>query len=76
MQAIYRINAQALDQRFIDALKATFGNQDIEIAVSEQDDTDYLLRTQANRDQLLLAMKDVDSGIPLVIPDQAQFAEV
>ena len=64
MYTIYRINANELDSRFLKALKALFKNKEIEIAVcetaqSEEDETDYLLRSPTNRDRLLKAIENV-----------------
>lgn len=73
MNAIYRVNADELDARFLESLKAAFQHKDIEIAVSETDETEYLLRSAANREHLLRAMADIEKGQNLVVPDQAQF---
>lgn len=67
MQAIYRIKANELDERFIEGLKTTFGEQEIEIVVSEIiDETLYLLQSPANREKLLNAIENVKRGENLV----------
>ena len=58
----YHTTADDLDEIFIE-----------EIAVSEDDETGYLLRHPANQARLLRAIKDVDAGQNLITPDQAQF---
>ena len=73
MHTIYRLNADELDSKFLDSLKSMFGHKQIEIAVSEADETDYLLRAPANRERLLQAATDVDAGRNLVTPDQTPF---
>jgi len=73
MHTIYRLNADELDNKFLDSLKSMFGHKQIEIAVSEADETDYLLRAPANREQLLQAAADVDASRNLVTPDQTPF---
>jgi antitoxin YefM len=73
MDAIYRVKADELDQSFLDALKATFKDKEIEIAVYERDETAYLLRSPANRERLLRAVADVDAARNVVEPEQEQF---
>ncbi|MEB3123538.1 MAG: hypothetical protein VKL41_20240 [Snowella sp.] len=43
MQTIYRLKASELNEQFIERLKLTFGEEEIEITVSPIDETDYLL---------------------------------
>ncbi|HEX8844929.1 MAG TPA: hypothetical protein VF791_09815 [Pyrinomonadaceae bacterium] len=73
MDAIYRVKADELDQRFLDALKELFKDKEIEIAVYERDETAYLLRSPANREHLLRAVADVETAQNIVAPDQEQF---
>ncbi len=73
MYTIYQVNADELDERFLEALKTMFKNKEIEIAVYERDETAYLLRSPANRDHLLRAIRDVEQGQSLVTPSQEQF---
>jgi hypothetical protein len=73
MDAIYHVKADELDESFLDALKALFKDKEIEIAVSERDETAYLLRAPANREHLLRAVADVESLQRIVTPEQEQF---
>ena len=73
MDAIYHVKADELDQSFLDAIKELFKDKEIEIAVSERDETAYLLRSPANRERLLRAVADVDSSQHIVTPEQEQF---
>ena len=74
MQSVYRVNASELDDRFLESLKALFGDRQIEIVVSSVDETDYLLNNEANRWQslpereshLLRAIKNVERRKNLV----------
>jgi len=66
MQTTYRLNANELDEKFIQSLKALFKDKDIEIMVSEVDETAYLLRSQANKERLLKAIENVERGENLV----------
>jgi antitoxin YefM len=73
MFTIYRVNADELDEHFLESIKAAFRHKQVEIAVSEADETDYLLRSQANREQLLRAVEDVKENRNIVVPDQQAF---
>lgn len=73
MNAVYHLDAEELDETFLQGLKQTFQKRRLEIIVREEDDTDYLLNPPANRRQLLSALEDVNAGTNLVTPDQTQF---
>ena len=73
METIYRLNADELDNKFIDSLKSVFKNKDIEITVSEIDETEYLLRSTKNKELLSKAVSDVKNKIGIVTPNQDQF---
>ena len=73
MDAIYHVKADELDQNFLDALKAMFKDKEIEITVSERDETAHLLRSPANRAHLLRAVADVESLNNIITPEQEQF---
>ena len=73
MQTIYQINADDLNEDFLEGLKTTFKHKDIEIVVYERDETGYLLQSPANRARLLEAVAEVEQGRNIVIPDQEQF---
>ena len=66
MKATYRIKANELDEKFIEGIKTTFGEQEIEIVVSDMDETDYLLQSPANKERLLKAIQNVKRGENLV----------
>jgi antitoxin YefM len=73
MHTIYQLNADELDQALLDSIKAQFKHKEIEISVSERDETEYLLRSPSNREYLLRAVEDVEEGRNIVVPDQEQF---
>lgn len=73
MNAIYQGRADELDQNFVEAVKAAFKDKEIEITVYERDETEYLLRSPANREHLLRAISDVNRSENLVIPNQDEF---
>lgn len=66
MHATYRLNVSELDETFLKSLKTTFPDQDIEIVVYALDETEYLLKSEANRDRLLAAKANLESGQNLV----------
>ena len=73
MYTIYRVNADELNEQFLESLKTAFRHKQIEIAVSEADETEYLLRSPANREHLLKAVAETEAGTNLVTPDQQRF---
>jgi hypothetical protein len=67
MYTFYRLNADDLDEGFLQSLKALLKGQTIEIAVSgaedaSEDETAYLLRDAANRQRPLEALENVRRG--------------
>jgi len=73
MQTIYQINADELDESILKSIKALFKNKEIEIIVSERDETEYLLRSPANRERLLRAVREVEADQNIIVPNQEQF---
>jgi antitoxin YefM len=69
MQSVYRLNANELDDRFLESLKALWGDREIEIVISEADETAYLMGNQANRQRLLKAVSDIEQRHNLVEVD-------
>lgn len=74
MHTVYRLKASEIDQKFIDALKATFQDREIEIVVYEVDETAYLLASEANRSRLLRAVDQIKQRQQLVTVDLDQLA--
>ena len=74
MESIYRVKANELDNRFIESLRHLFANRMIEIRVAELDETDYLLSNAANREHLLAAIANIESGENLVMVDLDDYA--
>jgi antitoxin YefM len=66
MNTIYRLKANELDDKFIKSLKALFKDKEIEIIISEVDETSYLFHSEANKERLLKAIKNVEKGESLV----------
>lgn len=63
---VYRLNVNELNEQFIQALQMLFRDREVEITVTEVDETDYLLRSEPNRRRLLQAIKNIDNGKNIV----------
>jgi len=66
MQKVYKVKANDLDAHFLEELKAAFRDREIEIVVSEVDETSYLLKSPANREKLLKAVDNIKKRENLV----------
>ncbi len=66
MQSSYRLKANELDEQFIAGLKATYKDKDIEIIVYEINETEYLLKSDANRDRLMEAKANIENKTNLI----------
>ena len=66
MSTVYRLKASELNQHFLELIKAKFADKEIEIIVSEFDETEYLLKSESNKNRLLTAIKNVKERNDLV----------
>lgn len=73
MNAIFRLDEEELDESFLQGLKQTFAKKRLEIVVREEDETEYLLSSPANRRELLEALADLEAGKNVVVPDASSF---
>jgi len=64
--SIYRLKANELNNQFIEVLKTLFKDKEIEIAVYEVDETEYLTKSEANKKRLLEAVENVKNKKNLV----------
>lgn len=63
MYTTFHINANELDLNFLNKVKTMFKNKPISIIIEEeQDETEYLLQSKANRKMLLASIKQVEKG--------------
>lgn len=69
MQTVYRLNANELDTQFLEALKLLFRDKTVEIVVTTLDETDYLIKSEANHKRLKEAIENVNKGTNLVTVD-------
>ena len=74
MQSTYRLKANELDEQFIAGLKATYKDKEIEIIVYEVDETEYLLKSKANRKKLMQAKANIENQTNLVEVDLEDLA--
>ena len=68
MEAIYRLNTKDIGIGFVNSLQAAYPDLDVEIVVREQsdckpdddefDETEYLMKSPANRKHLLNVIKE------------------
>lgn len=66
MRTTYRLKANELDEQFIAGLKATYKDKDIEIIVYEVDETEYLLKSEVNRQRLMQAKQNIENKTNLI----------
>jgi len=66
MYTVYRMNMNELDDQFVEVLRTLFKDKEVEITIAEVDETQYLLRGEANRVRLLQAVKNIENGQNLV----------
>ena len=63
MYTTYRLKADELTEEFVKILKEVYKDKEIEISVQEaEDETEYLLSTEANRKHLLEALEAARAG--------------
>ncbi len=73
MYSTYRLNANELNNNFLDGLKEMFKDKNIEITVTEYEETEYLLGNDANKKRLLEAIDNVNSRKNLIEADSKIF---
>ncbi len=66
MITVYRLSASELDEQFLESVRALFKGKELEITVTDLDETDYLLRSDANRRRLLQAVENIEHRRGLV----------
>ncbi|MFB2979510.1 hypothetical protein [Microseira sp. BLCC-F43] len=65
MSTVYRLKANELNHHFLEQIKAEFADKEIEIVITEVDETEYLLQ-ESNKNKLLKAIDNVKKRQNLV----------
>jgi hypothetical protein len=71
MHGTFRLRAEELNDTFIESIRTLFRGKDIEIVVTEVDETGYLLQSAANRARVLQAIANAENGRNLSAVDLA-----
>ena len=66
MYTVYRLNADELNHQFLALLQTLFQDREIEITVSDVDETAYLMGSEPNRKRLLQVVQNINNGQNLV----------
>jgi len=62
MNTIFHLNSNELDEKFLKAVKTMFKGRNISIVIEDhQDDTEYLLASEANRKVLEKRLKAIEA---------------
>ena len=69
MSATFRINTDELDIDLLEKIKTLYPHKEIEILVYEQDETDYLMGSEANKKHLLEAIGRIEKNEGLIDVD-------
>ena len=68
MVSSFTLNTDELNISFLETIKNLFAGKEIEITVQDaQNDTDYLLKNQANKNHLLQSIASLESNKPFHI---------
>ena len=66
MTATYRLRSDEITENFLKNIQYNYRNKEIEITIQEvEDETEYLLKSEANRQHLLRGLEEARSGTPL-----------
>jgi len=66
MTATYRLRTDEITENFFKNIQYNYRNKEIEITIQEvEDETEYLLKSEANRQHLLRSLEEAKSGTPL-----------
>ena len=66
MTGVFTVRPSEITEDFVDLLKRFFNDRELVIKAKDDDETDYLLATKANRDSLLQSIEDINRHTNLV----------
>ena len=73
MITTYRIKVKELSEKLIDSIRAQYdGDREVEIVVSEHDETEYLFKSEENKKRLLMSVENVNKGEKLIEIDSEE----
>ena len=61
MYTTFRLKKTELNSDFLQVLKSMFKEGEIEINVSTADETEYLMKSEANKKRLLKSVKNINA---------------
>ena len=62
MVTTYKLNTKDLASTFIDTVRTAYPDQVVEIQIREEDETEYLLATPANRERMKKVLREEEEG--------------
>jgi len=62
MVTTYKLNTKDLASTFIDSVRTAYPDQVVEIQIREEDETEYLLATPANRERMKKVLREEEEG--------------
>jgi len=66
MLATYRLRADEINETFLKNIQNNYMNKEIEITIKKiENETEYLLKSEPNRQHLLHDIEEIRSGVPL-----------
>lgn len=66
MHTTFVMKAEELDEKVLKGIKTSYKDKQIEITVRELDETEYLMKNDANRKRLMKAVRNVKERKNLV----------
>ena len=77
MVATYRLRADEITDILLKSIQENYRNKEIEITIQEvEDETEYLLKSEANRRHLLRGIEAIKSGAPLQTMTEEQLGKL
>jgi len=62
MVTTYKLNTKDLQSTFIDSVRTAYPDQVVEIQIRQEDETEYLLATPANRERMEQVLREEEKG--------------
>jgi len=69
MYATFRLTKEDINASFLQTLKSLVKSGEIEVSVSEADETSYLMKSPANKKKLLSSIKNIKAKKNLIEMD-------